>query len=98
MGSADDHWPFADPKNTAVISTKQVIFEGQDICFVSHDADDGSWQFLTGGTPDVACAAIVSLESVVSVDPTLMQLADLPLGWAASRSSRGAGWTRHMPR
>jgi hypothetical protein len=97
IGAAGENWPFADPKNTAVISTKQVIFEGQDICFVSHDAEDGAWQFLDGGIPDVVHATVVSLESIVAVDPTLMQLANLPLGWTASRSAKGSGWVCHKP-
>jgi hypothetical protein len=38
-------WAFADPSNLAVMTTRQVVNEGKFINFVSHDEDDGGWQF-----------------------------------------------------
>src|SRR4051794_14128998 len=43
-----DDWPFANPPDVAAITTRQVVHGGEPILLVSHDADDGSWQFLTG--------------------------------------------------
>ncbi|MEM6469013.1 MAG: DUF4262 domain-containing protein [Planctomycetota bacterium] len=45
----NSHWPFLEPKNTAVISTRQVIAGVHPVLVVSHD-DDGDWQFLCGTT------------------------------------------------
>src|SRR5207247_9392032 len=37
---------------------------------------------------------LVCLEHMVEHDPTLVQLADLPLGWTAARRSRRSKWVR----
>ena len=55
-----ESWPFADTPNTASITTRQVL-EGAPVLLVTHDADDGSWQFLCGTTDDPADARIVGL-------------------------------------
>jgi hypothetical protein len=87
-------WPFADPPNVAAITTRQIVHGGEPIRLVSHDADDGSWQFLTGGSFEVADGMVVSLRSMVERDPSLAELADLPLGWQAWRQRRGSPWER----
>ena len=90
----NETWRFADPKNVAVITTKQVMREHQPILFVSHDADDGAWQFHTGEPVDEDDAMIVGLARVVELDKSLYELADLPLGWSAWRESVGQPWQR----
>lgn len=40
-------WLFEDPPNVAVITSNQVL-QGNPILYVSHDEDDGCWQFHTG--------------------------------------------------
>ena len=52
-----DVWPFADPPNTAVITTRPVLEQSAPILLVVHDAVDGTWQFLCGTTNDSACLA-----------------------------------------
>ena len=39
-------WPFADPTNVATITVRQIVRDGQPILHVSHDHEDGGWQFL----------------------------------------------------
>lgn len=87
-------WPFADPPNVAVITVAQVMRQGSPVLLVCHDADDGGWQFLTGGSFDVADGMIVSLEAMLKHDPTLVSLSDLPIGWCARRTRIGAEWSR----
>ena len=87
-------WPFSDPPNVASITVRQVVHGGEPILLVAHDADDGGWQFLTGGSFDVADGLIVSLASMVRRDPSVAELADLPLGWQASRGAVGQPWQR----
>ncbi|HJZ93651.1 MAG TPA: hypothetical protein VKE40_22440 [Gemmataceae bacterium] len=89
-----DDWPFDDPKNVATLTVRQVVHLGHPILLVSHDAEDGMWQFLTGDAVDMADALIVSLQSVYLLDPSIAGLADLPLGWKASRPSRAEPWQR----
>lgn len=87
-------WPFDEPKNVVSFTSRQVIREEQPILWVSHDADDGAWQFHTGGIVSVADAMIVLLQNIVNRDPTVSELADLPLGWVAERGAVGAPWRR----
>jgi len=87
-------WPFADPQNLAVITVVQVLRHGMPVLYVTHDADDGGWQFLTGEAADVADAMVVSLQEMVRHDPSLAALADLPIGWCAWRERKEADWLR----
>ena len=86
-------WPFDDSPNTASITTRQVL-QGAPILLVTHDADDGSWQFLCGTTDDPADARVVGLGDMYKRDPTLAAVADLPEGWRESRASATLPWQR----
>ena len=87
-------WPFADPPNVAVFTLRGIL-EGRDsILQVCHDDDEGGWQFLDGKPLDVDQARLVGLGEVLKQDPTIAELADLPLGWMAVRSSRTSPWQR----
>jgi hypothetical protein len=83
-------WPFDQPENCAVITLRAIIFGGEPVLRVTHDADDHGWQFLGVGDADVADAAVVALSEIVARDPSLLQIADLPPGWGAWRSSLSA--------
>ena len=87
-------WSFDEPKNVATITTRQILREGQPILLVAHAADDGTWQFLTGGPFSTEDALLVALQEIVKHDPTVCELADLPLGWVAQRESIGSPWRR----
>jgi hypothetical protein len=88
-----EHWFFSDPRDLAVLTVQQVVRGGQPVLLVSHDSD-GFWQFLPQGIFDTGDAMVVSLYFIVSRDPSLMELADLPLGWEARRISADARWHR----
>jgi hypothetical protein len=52
------------------------------------DEDDGGWRFLPGGGSLLEeNARVVALRWIWLLDPSVGQLADLPLGWQASRRS-----------
>jgi hypothetical protein len=89
-------WRFSDPPNVAVITTKKVVSGDDWIAFVSHDADDGGWQFLNkeSGSRNEADASVVGLCEIVEMDDSIAELADLPLGWHAWRDSRASPWKR----
>jgi hypothetical protein len=87
-------WQFEDPPNVAVLTSRKVVHDRRPILFVSHDADDGAWQFHTGDETPSQDALVVALRSIVKLDPSIEELADLPFGWIASRSSGTAAWTR----
>src|SRR6185369_5143361 len=88
----NDEWPFADPKNVATITVRQIVEDGNPILRVSHDEEDGMWQFLEWGTPEEDDAMIVSLLYMTQIDPTILELADLPKGWRAIRRSPDEPW------
>jgi len=73
-----DDWPFADPPDVATITTRQIIHGNEPILLVSRDADDGCWQFLTGGAFEVADGMIILLRNMIARDPSLAELAALP--------------------
>lgn len=89
-------WPFVDPPNLAVFTTADVLERGLPIVRVTHDEDDGCWQFHSenGAPDDLQEARLVALRTIVRLDPTIPALADLPLGWCALRAAPGAPWRR----
>lgn len=66
------------------------------MAYVSHDRDDGGWQFHGNSSGELTeeDVAVVSLESVLNRDDTLLELFDLPVGWHAWRESRDDIWHR----
>ncbi|MDP9174329.1 MAG: DUF2185 domain-containing protein [Planctomycetota bacterium] len=87
-------FPFNEPGNVAVFTLKTIVFGGDPILHVTHDSDDSTWQFLGGGDAEEANAALISLSEILSLDPTIAELADLPLGWHAWRRSKNEPWQR----
>lgn len=97
MIGPDFDWPFDDPPNTAVITNIRIL-DGQDwVQYVVHDSDDGTWQFLPShGEATVKEAAVIALDHIISLDPTLRELADLAPGWRAWRESNKSEWIREI--
>jgi hypothetical protein len=87
-------WRFEDSPNDAVFTTQSVGRGVKPILYVSRDEDDGTWQFHSGDDVSVKDAMVLSLEEVVVMDPSIEQLADLPRGWIATRSSSTAAWVK----
>ena len=90
MGKGTD-WKFSDGPNTAAITTKNIMYSGGWISFVSHD-EDGTWQFHGEETVDLDDALVVGLTSIVKLDPSVQELSQLPLGYYAWRDSKGSAW------
>jgi hypothetical protein len=89
-----EDWPFEDSPNVAVLTTTAVVKGGMPILRVTHDDDDGAWQFHTGHTVNAGEAMIVALREIVKRDPSVTSLADLPYGWIAVRESVTSEWRR----
>lgn len=90
-------WKFPDPPNVGVYTTALVIKDGEPVMYVAHDANGGAWQFHAGpkkGSGALSEVMVVSLRSMIERDPSLIELADLPLGWTAERTSPKGRWTR----
>ncbi|MEH7454780.1 hypothetical protein [Gottfriedia acidiceleris] len=83
------------PTNTMVITLKEIIDGEKPILFVSHDEEDGMWQFLDGSMElDTDNARIITIEEILKIDNSLCLLMDLPQGWIAERNNNEVGWNR----
>jgi hypothetical protein len=89
-----ERWPFEDPRNVATFTVREIVEGASPVLLVNHDNDDGAWQFLTGSEVSTSDLMIVGLGQMVKLDPSLEQLADLPLGWRAYREGPGKPWNR----
>jgi len=85
---------FENNLDTAVFTTKFVIIDKKDITYVTHDSDDGAWQFFSNDKSDnqEEVAMIVSLGEIINIDKTVLDIADLPVGYIAFRQSIKDKW------
>jgi hypothetical protein len=91
----EKHWPFADPENLATFTLRDIVEGKRPILLVTHDAEDGCWQFLDGrDNPSPADAFLICLKTAYKLDQSVGELADLPLGWRAWRQAPGEPWQR----
>ena len=88
-------WKFTDPPHTKVFLSKPVRTGDEPITYVSHDIEDGAWQFLGDSMDADAKPVICCLHHPIDEDSSLNELADLPLGWLAKRAKPGEPWVRH---
>ncbi len=86
-------FPFEDAPNMATITCCHVIDREKPILYVSHDADDGMWQFLCGEVHEPEDAKIVSLYKIFDMDNTVGALYKMPCGYCAERAAVTEGWT-----
>ena len=90
-------WPFDDPTNTIAITLSDVAKGASPILLVTHDADDGTWQFHDGrDNPNPDDGVVVCLEDMYHLDASMGELADLPLGWRAWRDAPDQPWQREV--
>lgn len=86
---------FKESPNTLVITLKEILDGAKPILYVSHDEEDGMWQFLDGSDElDTEKARIVTLQEILELDETLYLLDNLPLGWVAERVYSEDEWNR----
>ncbi len=86
-----ERWPFVDDKALAVITLKRITSGASPVLY-AHHGWDGSWQFLDGEDCTPEDAALVGLGEMVSLDPTIRELAALPHGFIAFRSDLNSPW------
>jgi hypothetical protein len=84
-------WVFDQAPNVACIADRSVM-SGNPVLVVVHYDDDHSWAFLGGDPFDAAAALVVAMSEVVERHPELVEIADLPAGYSASRSAVGEPW------
>ncbi|MDR3296044.1 MAG: hypothetical protein LBT26_09500 [Clostridiales Family XIII bacterium] len=84
-------FPFENRENAAAITCTHVLKKGQPILYAYHDEDD-DWQFLCGAEHGEADAMVVSLKEMYEHDPSIADLATLPMGMYAERTSKEEAW------
>ena len=94
MSAEPQTWPFYSPPNVACFTVRSIVDGVTPVLVASRDANDGAWPFLTGDAFDMAEEMLVSLESMVARDPSLLQLADIQHGWMVWRERPDAPWSR----
>jgi len=94
--NAINNWPFDQPRNCTTLTMRQVLNSSEPILLVSHDADDHGWQFIGSSDASVEDGRVVCLEEIVTLDRTVLEVADLPPGWQATREHVGGEWTRRQ--
>lgn len=88
------NWKFPDDPHTRVFLSETVHNGTEPVTYVSHDTEDGAWQFLGDSMSDGGGPVISCLHHPIDNDPSLSELADLQLGWCAERNRVGEPWTR----
>ena len=92
LKNKEKEFPFVDMPNTATITCIHVLNEGKPILHVSHDLDDGCWQFLCGLNHSEEEARVVSLEYIYKLDNTVEEIANLNYGHSADRINKNDKW------
>lgn len=88
---------FGEPDNLAVVTCSHVVRERCPILLVTHDRDDGEWQFLCGRAEHQDSEGMkVALEEIIALDPTVAEVADLPVGNSANRADPDSRWMRSV--
>ena len=85
-------FPFYDKPNTVTIICCHITENKDPILYVSHDEDDGMWQFLCGKEHEIGEAKLVSLRWVFDLDNSIAVLRDMPCGYYAERKSQYDDW------
>ena len=83
--------------DTMVVTSSYVTQGGYPILEVSHEDDEegGSlWQFHCGnGDYSMDKMELVRLDTILGMDPTVIEIAHLPLGQCARRPAPNANWS-----
>lgn len=84
-------WPFEESSDQFVLASREAVAGTAPILRASRRGDDRPWHFLARRrAADDTCS--VSLRELVVRDPSIAELAALPVGWSAWRASSGGTW------
>jgi len=83
---------FLDNLNTAVFTTKYILERQSPVLYVYHYEDDGAWSFSGSEDCQDGDYRIISLEEMINIDNSILELADMPLGFFAKRNDITSSW------
>ncbi len=84
---------FQKPETAVVVTQWVVVNRGLPVLAAFHNEDD-EWMFFADVNPTVDVQVSVTLDELIKLDESLKGLADLPAGWKATRTEKGAPWVR----
>lgn len=92
--TAKDYFTKSD--RTAVFTTRFVALDKKPITYVTHESEDGAWQFFSDDNFDnfEAVVMVVALGEIIEMDSSILLLSDLPEGYMAYRESEKNEWIR----
>jgi hypothetical protein len=82
---------FKEKLSTAVFTSKYVMEKSSPIVYIAHN-EDGSWEFWGKEIIDESEIMVVSLEQIMKTDPTIVDVADLPIQFTAVREDKDKAW------
>jgi hypothetical protein len=81
--------------DTTIVASERSVVNGRNpVLFVGRTPDDGQWILLTDERAPQEVVVYAAYQDLVTFDSTLAQVRDLPVGWKATRSSKGTPWVR----
>ncbi|MBX9948185.1 MAG: hypothetical protein K2Y39_03380 [Candidatus Obscuribacterales bacterium] len=86
---------FNETPDTVAVTSAFITRKERPILLVSHYPGEDGWAFLTGGTFSVEESQLVAIKTIIAIDPTVTEVADLPPGWSAERETVGGEWRRY---
>ena len=78
-------------KNKSAITTKYVVNNNSIIVSVFYN-EDGDWQFLGEEEVSEEDAIVVSIQEMIDIDKSLVNLPDLKEGESAYRKNKESIW------
>ena len=78
-------------KNKSAITTKYVVNNNSIIVSVFYD-EDGDWQFLGEEEVSEEDAIVVSIQEMIDIEKSLVNLPDLKEGESAYRKNKESIW------
>ncbi len=82
--------------DAAVVTTTYVTQEKKSILYVTHEFDEDEgivWQFHCGNNDySSQVLQLVRLDEILAIDPDIITLATLPIGYSARRQSQYSAW------
>ncbi len=93
---------FDDNPHVAVVICKHISEENKPITYISHDLEDGMWQFLCGDIHDIADVQLIALVEILQfgITETLLNqksLMDLRLYLIKRRIGKFLGRKNYDP-
>ncbi|MEH6305588.1 hypothetical protein RYH73_08035 [Olivibacter sp. CPCC 100613] len=83
---------FRQKGNFDVLSTRFVLFEKDPIIYVYYQEEQSMWEFIGIHSLEESDYRVVSIDEILEIDLTILELVGLTTDTYACRESKGAKW------